>query len=404
MGIRYADSARTSNPAIIQNRDFGIENILMLIFSRIGFLQIVKKLTYILSLLVLACAAAFGQDAKLKILEQPLPELPRNHGTLDVQGTAIYRVQFLEFGEVGEITTVKDLPAGLGQQAMNAIRKIKFTPEVKDGKPVTVIKQLEYTYSWNGGWRLPSTNVERPSAPGDTAKAEAIIAKAVQVLGGDRYLNVRNQVARGKFSILREGMVASFQSFTDVIIFPDKERTDFKGQGSRSVQVNIGDSGWLYDGDQELIKTQTPKQIADFKRGIRTSLDNLLRSGWKGQAELTYAGRRPSTLGRRNDVVKLTYSDGFVVEFEFADDGTPQKAIYQAIDADGDTSTEEDRYAQFIEVSGGGVKLPFIVDRFTDGKAVSRINFESVEVNKSVPESIFARPSNPKDAKKEIKL
>lgn len=363
-----------------------------------------KKLTYILSLLVLTCASVFGQDAKLRILEQPLPELPRNHGTLDVQGTAIYRVQFLEFGEVGEITTVKDLPAGLGQNAMNAIRKIKFAPETKDGKPVTVVKQLEYIYSWNGGWRLPSSNVERPPAPGDAAKAEAIIAKAVQLLGGDRYLGIRNQISRGKFSLMRDGMVASFQSFTDVIIFPEKERTDFKGRGSRMVQVNVGDGGWVFDGDQELIKTQTPKQIADFKRGIRTSLDNLLRGGWKGKAELTYAGRRPSTLGKRNDVLKLTYADGFAVEFEFADDGTPQKAMFRSSDAEGETVVEEDRYAQFIEITGGGIKLPFIVDRFTNGKSASRINFETIEVNKSIPDSIFERPSNPKDAKKEIKL
>lgn len=363
-----------------------------------------KKLTHIFVLLLLTCVSAFAQNSGLKILEQPLPELPRNHGILDVQGTAMYRVQFLEFGEIGEISTVKDLPAGLGQQAMNAIRKIRFTPEMKDGKPVTTVKQLEYTYSWNGGWRLPSSNVERVPAAGDPAKADAIIARAIGVLGGERYRSINSQVARGKFSLLRGGMVASFQSFTDVIVFPDKERTDFKGQGSRSVQVNLGDAGWIFDGDQELIKTQTPKQIADFKRGIRTSLDNLLRGYWKGQAELAYAGRRPATLGKRNDVIRLTYKDGFVVEFEFADDGTPQKAVYRSTDAEGETTVEEDRYAQFIEVGSGGVKLPFIVDRFTDGKAMSRINFETIEVNKAIPDSIFARPSNPKEAKKDIKL
>ena len=33
---------------------------------------------------------------------------------------------------------------------------------------------------------------------------------------------------------------------------------------------------------------------------------------------MTYVGNRPATLGKRNDVVRLTYKDGLVVEFEFA--------------------------------------------------------------------------------------
>ena len=234
-------------------------------------------------------------------------------------------------------------------------------------------------------------------------KAEAIIKKAVQNLGGDLYLQVKTQIGRGKFSVLREGGIVSFQSFVDVLVFPDKERTDFKGRGSRSVQVNTGSTGWVFDGDQELIKVQNEKQIADFKQSIRTSLDNLLHGHWKGEAELTYIGKRPATLGKRNDVIKLTYKDGFTVEFEFAtDDGLPQKALYKRTDATGEETKEEDHYAQFIDV--GGIKTAFIIDRWTNGKQSSRINYESVEFNKAIPDSIFTKPSNPKDAKKDLKL
>ena len=87
------------------------------------------------------------------------------------------------------------------------------------------------------------------------------------------------------------------------------------------------------------MRDQTEIQVANFKRGIRTSLDNLLRGGWRGDADLTYVGRRPASLGKRNDVVKLKYEDGLAVEFEFADDGTPQKAIYKTTNADGEEVT-----------------------------------------------------------------
>ena len=89
-----------------------------------------------------------------------------------------------------------------------------------------------------------------------TEKAEAIVKRAVEKLGGEKYLNVQTQIGRGKFSILRDGAVISFQSFLDVIAFPDKERTEFRGGGSRTIQTNFADAGWIFDGDAEIIKEQ----------------------------------------------------------------------------------------------------------------------------------------------------
>ena len=234
-------------------------------------------------------------------------------------------------------------------------------------------------------------------------QAETVLQKAIQNLGGEKYLKVTSQIGRGKFSVIRENTVISFQTFTDVIVFPFKERTDFKGGGVRSVQTNTDDTGWVYDGDQELIKVQDEKQIGDFKRGMRTSLDNLLRGSWRHEATLSYIGKRAATLGKRNETVKLTYKDGLVVEFEFAsDDGLPQKAMYKRLNPDNEEVKEEDRYAQFVETAG--IKSPYIVDHFTNGAHTSRINYESIEFNKSVSDSIFAKPSNPKELKKDLKL
>ena len=245
--------------------------------------------------------------------------------------------------------------------------------------------------------------IAQSSNVGSPDPAVAVIDKAVAFLGGDRYLQVKTQVGRGKFSVIRANAVVSFQSFFDIIVFPDSERTEFKNMGSRTIQVNAGDSGWVYDSDQSVVKDQNEKQVANFKQSMRTSLDNLLRGYWKGKADLSYLGKRPAMLGKRNDAIKLTYHDGFAVEFEFAaDNGMPQKAIYKRLGSDNEEVKEEDRYAQFIEVSG--VKTPFIIDRFTDGTQSSRINLETIEFNRSVPESIFAKPASPKEAKKEIKL
>lgn len=249
---------------------------------------------------------------------------------------------------------------------------------------------------------IVSAQPDAPKPP-QTEKAEAVITRAVQVLGGDRYLQVKTQVGRGKYSVIKEGATVSFQTFVDIIVFPDKERTEFRERGSFTIQTNSGGTGWVFDGEQELVKIQNETQIANFKQGIRSSLDYLLRGSWRDDAEIAYIGRRPAALGKRNEAIKLTYKDGFVIEYEFSvDDGLPQKSIYKKTNADGEEVKEEDRYAQFVDI--GGIKTPFIIDHVTNGKPSSRINYETVEFNKSIPDSIFAKPANVKDAKKDLKL
>ncbi|CAN5531421.1 hypothetical protein BH10ACI1_BH10ACI1_20220 [soil metagenome] len=234
-------------------------------------------------------------------------------------------------------------------------------------------------------------------------KAEAVVKKAVEVLGGVKYLQVKSQIGRGKYSILREGNLLSFQTFIDVIVFPDNERTEFKFAGSKIVQTNSGDSGWVFDGSAQTINDQTEDQVENFKRGLRTSLDNLLRGYWRGNAELNYIGKREAGIGKRNEVVKLTFGDSFMVEFEFAaTDGLPMKAIYKRLNSDNEEVKEEDRYAQFVDVQG--IQTPFIIDHFSGGAQTSRINYDSIEFNKTIPSSIFAKPSNPKDLKKDLKF
>ncbi|MEP7038944.1 MAG: energy transducer TonB [Acidobacteriota bacterium] len=333
-------------------------------------------------------------------MEQPKPELPKDYGTLDVEGSIRFRVQFLANGQIGEISPVSSFIKRLDENALEAVKKIIFEPEIKNGETINKVKIFSYDYSWNGGWKIPSPIIVHTKYD---EKAEAIIKKAVENLGGEKYLNAKSQIGRGKFSSLSAGTIASFQNFIDVIVFPDKERTEFKSGGSKTVQTNFGKNGWIFDGDALTIKDQTEEQINNFKRGVRTGLDNLLRGNWRKEGtKLDYVGRRQASLGKRNDVVKLTFDDDFTVEFEFSDEGVPMKSIYKRTNADNEEIKEEDRYAQFVDI--GGIKTPFIIDHYSNDAHTSRINFESVEFNKPVSDSIFTKPSNVKDLKKDLKL
>lgn len=235
-------------------------------------------------------------------------------------------------------------------------------------------------------------------------KAEAIIKRAVEKLGGEKYLQVKSVYSTGYYTVFREGTADLPNSFIDVIAYPDKERTEFKQLGNKIVQTNFGDKGWLFDGGTGNIREQKPPEVENFKRGLRTSIDSFLRGIWRNQgATLVYAGRREASLGKRNEVLKLTYSDGFTVEYEFSvTDGFPMKTIYKGKDGDEAETKEEDRYAQFIDIQG--VMMPFIIDHHINGKQTSRINYQTIDLNKTVPSSVFDKPNDAKALKKDLKL
>jgi outer membrane lipoprotein-sorting protein len=232
-----------------------------------------------------------------------------------------------------------------------------------------------------------------------TDKAEQVLQKALAALGGPNYLNVKTVTGRGLFTQMKDGAPEAVSEFVDFIAWPDRERTEFKSSAGRFLQVNTGDTGWFFDGRMKAFKDATPEQAAEFKTYLRTTVDNLLRGFWRAEkAALSYAGRREAGLGRRNEVVKLTYPDGFEIEFEFgAQDGLPAKTVYRKQNAQGVTGREEDRYAQFV--NSGGVLAPFIIDHFREDKQTSRINYNSITFNSPLPADLFAKPAAPKAVK-----
>ena len=246
-------------------------------------------------------------------------------------------------------------------------------------------------------------NVPKPS-PENTAKAEAIVSRAIEVLGGNAYLNVKTVVGRGFFTTYHEGVSQIPARFLDYISYPDKERTEFTGDGIRVIQTNTGETGWLYDGATKSLSDMKGAQIEDFKRSMRTSVENLLHGWWKKEnATLSYVGRREAGLARRNETVRLSYPDGFWVEYEFAaKEGLPAKVIYRTTRKKSDSDeteevTEEDRLAKPITIAG--ITAPWVIDHYIEGTQTSRIGYESVEYNSAFADSLFLKPANIKSLK-----
>lgn len=242
-----------------------------------------------------------------------------------------------------------------------------------------------------------------PSATVDE-KSQQIIDRAVEALGGQKYLNIETVIGKGFYTTYRDGVTQLPARFLDYIDYPDRERTEFVGSGIRTIQTNDGNTGWFFDGAVKKISDQTPTQIENFKLVMKASFEYLLRGWWKEEGgKITYVGRREAGLAKRNEAIRVTYPDGFWIEYEFgARDGLPAKIIYKRTRKDPDTGdpvevTEEDQIMRFIPQDG--LTVPWVIDHYINGKQSSRINYESVQYNQRFADSLFAKPADVKSIK-----
>ncbi len=67
----------------------------------------------------------------------------KSHGTVEM------RAVLKSTGEVKVLHVLKRLPYGLTEQALDAAPKIKFKPALLDGKPVSQIILLQYSFNRN---------------------------------------------------------------------------------------------------------------------------------------------------------------------------------------------------------------------------------------------------------------
>lgn len=86
-------------------------------------------------------------DKKARLAMKPEPMYTELARLNQVTGTVILKCVFASNGSVTNIRTISGLPFGLTERAIDAARKIKFIPAMKDGKFVSMWMQLEYNFN-----------------------------------------------------------------------------------------------------------------------------------------------------------------------------------------------------------------------------------------------------------------
>jgi TonB family protein len=86
-------------------------------------------------------------DTKPVILVNAHPRYTDEARREKIQGVVTLRILVDETGSPTRITIVRGLPGGLNESAIDAARKIKFKPAMKDGKPVSFWMVVEMNFS-----------------------------------------------------------------------------------------------------------------------------------------------------------------------------------------------------------------------------------------------------------------
>lgn len=237
-----------------------------------------------------------------------------------------------------------------------------------------------------------------PDDPANIEKGKKLLQQMIEARGGAAFLSFKSMESTGQWTPFEQGVSTIPIRFEDTIVYPDKERTEF-GKGKkkdRKINVNVGMTGWVYDGEAETLKDQNEKQIKDFHDSRESDIDMVLRAAVQNKdAVVRFYGREETQPGERSDVVMIKLKMMFYVMLD-PYTKLPRTMTYEKAEENG-TARYEYRFNQYVAYDG--VKFPNIVDLYRNGIQISRVNYQAIKLNGQIPETIFAKPPNVKAIK-----
>jgi len=85
-------------------------------------------------------------DQKARVTKKPEPKYTRTARKHQIEGTVVIRCVFASTEQITNLHIVSGLPDGLTESAVEAAKKIKFIPAMKDGHPVSMWMELQYNF------------------------------------------------------------------------------------------------------------------------------------------------------------------------------------------------------------------------------------------------------------------
>jgi hypothetical protein len=239
----------------------------------------------------------------------------------------------------------------------------------------------------------PSTSQPANLAPAispdqeNAHKAKATIEQAIQALGGQTYLALRDREQQGRGYSFHHGRPNGsggvFWSFTE---FPDKERVELTKERDIA-ELYVGNKAWeiTFKGPHPIEQ----KDLDDYLRRRRFSLDTVLRT-WVNDpgVVLLFEGFAIAAQHPATQITLINSQNESVTLYFDSDTHLPVKKSFSWRDpTDRQKNVEEEVYENYRQVSG--VMAPYNLTRYFNGDMTSQRFLNSVTINQGLDEAMF---------------
>jgi outer membrane lipoprotein-sorting protein len=226
-------------------------------------------------------------------------------------------------------------------------------------------------------WSLPAHS---------QTSSRQLLNQTIAALGGEAFLNVKEIHTTGRFFSFNKGELSGGDLFVDYIKFPDMERTEFGRERNKSITINKGSEGWVFEPRDKQWDPQPISQAEEFVAGFKTSFDYVLRFALSHpQSTIQNIGSEIIDF-KRADVIEVRDAQKNRIHL-FVDRQTKMPLKMEVRRGD-DNLLREEIYANWHEFQG--VKTPMHLVRYTGGVKTMEIRLETAAYNSGLSDSLFA--------------
>jgi hypothetical protein len=220
----------------------------------------------------------------------------------------------------------------------------------------------------------------------NSRKAKAVLNQAIEALGGQMYLNLRDREQQGRgysFHHGRESGGAVFWGFSE---FPDKERVELTKERDIA-ELYVGNKGYeiTYKGAHPIEK----KDLDDYLRRRHFSLDTVLRT-WVNDPGVVFLFEG-TVIAAQHEAVQVTLinsqDESVTLCFDTETHLPVKKSFTWRDPVDRQKNLEEEIYENYRQVSG--IMAPYNVTRYFNGDMSNQRFLNSVTINQGLDEAMF---------------
>jgi hypothetical protein len=230
-----------------------------------------------------------------------------------------------------------------------------------------------------------------PTAPPKIdPKAQALLDRAIQALGGPAFLGFKTLTTRGRVYSIVEGATVGMAPFELAVQYPDKRRYRL-GDKQPVILVNDGDRAW--ELDRMGTTFQLPRQLRPWKLTVLYGLENLLRLRIREPGTLIQAGGTDFVDNVPAQAIDIFDAAGTHIRLLLhRQTYLPVRISYRVQDP----KTRE--WEEYADVYGDyhsfqGIQTPMHIVRYLNGERISETFRTSARYDEVYPPDYFAPSS-----------